>query len=272
MLDRDALLQLLVWQVEAGADEAILDVPIDRVRPPASRPPPPVEPRPTPAAIATAPPPLMAQSAALGTARAMAGAAQTLEALRAAVEQFEGCALKATATNTVFADGVPTAHVMFIGEAPGADEDRLGKPFVGASGQFLDRMIRSIGLARDENAYITNIVFWRPPGNREPSSEEVALCLPFVERHIELVRPAALVLLGGPSAKTLLDRAEGITRLRGRWYDYRTRGMAERGEPAIPALAMFHPAFLLRSPARKRDAWRDLLTLKERLAQPHGIV
>ncbi len=270
MLDRDALLNALVWQLEAGVDEAILDAPLDRLIVRAPKPAA-AAPLSAPRAPPAAPPQLVAQSAALGSARSLAAAAPTLEALRAAVEQFEGCALKATATRTVFADGVPTARVMFIGEAPGAEEDRLGKPFVGASGQFLDRMIGWIGLARAENAYISNIVFWRPPGNREPSSDEVALCLPFVERHIELVRPAALVLLGGPSAKTLLNRAEGITRLRGRWYDYRTRGMGERGEAPIPALATFHPAFLLRSPARKRDAWRDMLALKESLAQSNAI-
>ena len=155
---------------------------------------------------------------------------------------------------------------MFIGEAPGADEDRLGRPFVGVSGQLLDRMIEAAGFSRSLNAYITNILFWRPPGNRDPSSEEIALCLPFVMRHIELVRPRALCFLGGPSAKTLLGRAEGITRLRGKWNDFRTPGMAERGEPAIPAMAMLHPAYLLRTPGAKRDAWRDLLALKARLA------
>jgi DNA polymerase len=156
---------------------------------------------------------------------------------------------------------------MFIGEAPGADEDRIGRPFVGVSGQLLDRMIAAIGLSRLIHAYITNILFWRPPGNREPSSEEIALCLPFVMRHIELVRPKVLVFLGGPSAKTLLGRAEGITRLRGRWQDFRTQGMLERGEPPIAAMAMFHPAYLLRTPGAKREAWRDLVAIKARLAE-----
>ncbi|MCW5774326.1 MAG: uracil-DNA glycosylase, partial [Rhodospirillaceae bacterium] len=215
----------------------------------------------------------VAASAALGAARAAAAAAATLEELRAAVEAFDGCALKETATHTVFADGTPrdeagAPSAMFIGEAPGADEDRLGRPFVGVSGQLLDRMIATIGLSRSVNAYITNILFWRPPGNREPSSEEIALCLPFVMRHVELVQPRVLVFLGGPSAKTLLGRSEGITRLRGKWHAFRTPGMEERGEPGFAAMAMFHPAYLLRTPQAKRDAWRDLLAVKARLAEP----
>jgi DNA polymerase len=188
------------------------------------------------------------------------------------VTAFDGCALKRTATTTVFADGVPAARLMFVGEAPGADEDRIGRPFVGASGQLLDRMLSFIGVSRATNFYITNIAFWRPPGNREPSSEEVALCLPFVHRHIELARPSVLVCLGGPAAKTLLGRVEGITRLRGRWFDFRTPGMAERGEPAIATLATFHPAYLLRTPAAKREAWRDLLALKSRLVEAGILV
>jgi uracil-DNA glycosylase family 4 len=208
---------------------------------------------------------------ALGAARAVAVAAPTLADLRAAVEAFDGCALKETATHTVFADGAEHASAMFIGEAPGADEDRIGRPFVGVSGQLLDRMIAAIGLSRLINAYITNILFWRPPGNREPSSEEIALCLPFVMRHIELVRPKVLVFLGGPSAKTLLGRAEGITRLRGKWQEFRTQGMLERGEPPIAAMAMFHPAYLLRTPGAKREAWRDLMALKARLAEAGAV-
>ena len=213
----------------------------------------------------------MAADTALSAARTRAAAAATLPDLRAAVEAFEGCALKETATHTVFADGADGARAMFIGEAPGADEDRIGRPFVGVSGQLLDRMLAAIGLSRSLNAYITNILFWRPPGNREPSSEEIALCLPFVMRHIELVRPKVLVFLGGPSAKTLLGRAEGITRLRGKWQEFRTQGMLERGEPPIAAMAMFHPAYLLRTPGAKREAWRDLMALKARLAEAGAL-
>jgi DNA polymerase len=203
---------------------------------------------------------------AIQTASRLAASANTLEELRAAVEAFEECPLKKTATNTVFADGNPAARIMFVGEAPGADEDRQGKPFVGVSGQLLDRMLAAIGLDRHApdvaNAfYITNIVFWRPPGNRNPTTNEIAACLPFLERHIELVQPDILVALGGPSAKTLLGRAEGITRLRGAWHPY----SAPRLAAPIDAMALFHPAYLLRSPAHKREAWRDLLAIRDRL-------
>lgn len=272
----DMLLQALVWQIEAGADEAIADAPIDRFAVPAPSPKPlapaiaPQRPAPAaraPAPRSAAPATLVATDTAVGMARALAAEAPDLDALRAAVEAFDGCALKETATHTVFADGAAgSPSVMFIGEAPGADEDRIGRPFVGVSGQLLDRMIEAAGFSRSLNAYITNILFWRPPGNRDPSSEEIALCLPFVMRHIELVRPRVLVFLGGPAAKTLLGRAEGITRLRGKWHDFRTQAMVERGEPAIPAMAMLHPAYLLRTPGAKRDAWRDLLAVKARLA------
>jgi DNA polymerase len=273
------LLNALEMQIEAGADEAIAAAPIDRFRLRAPSPAAPAAPAPAPArpmaarpaapAITPhrAPAALLAADTAIGAARARAAAAPTLADLRAAVESLDGCALKETATNTVFADGAEGAPVMFIGEAPGADEDRIGKPFVGVSGQLLDRMIAAIGLSRDLNAYITNILFWRPPGNREPSGEEIALCLPFVMRHIELVRPSVLVFLGGPSAKTLLGRTDGITRLRGKWQEFRTPGMLERGEPPIAAMAMFHPAYLLRTPGAKREAWRDLLAVKARLAE-----
>jgi DNA polymerase len=282
MADQATLLEALRWQIEAGADEAIGEAPVDRYRaaaapaaaitaaPAATRiaaplpvvAPPPISEAPQPSAAA----PLASASQAEADARALAAAAATLDALRAAVAAFEGCALKRTATNTVFADGDPSASVMFIGEAPGADEDRKGKPFVGKSGQLLDRMIAHIGLDRhktgEAGAYITNILFWRPPGNRDPSAAEIAACLPFVERHIELVAPRLLVFLGGPSAKTLLGRNEGIMRLRGRWFNYQTR----QGGPTIPALATFHPAYLLRSPGQKREAWRDLLAIRARLA------
>jgi DNA polymerase len=293
MAEGDLLLDTLAWQIDAGADEAIGEAPIDRfatpappARPIAARPLAapgegrPVAPRTPPPAtrssVQSPPAVLMPAAAALGEARSTADSAATLEDLRAALDAFDGCALKETATNTVFADGVAEiapeagggAPVMFIGEAPGADEDRLGKPFVGVSGQLLDRMIAAIGLSRSVNAYISNILFWRPPGNREPSSEEIALCLPFVMRHVELVRPRVLVFLGGPSAKTMLGRREGITRLRGKWHDFRTPGMADRGEPAIAAMAMLHPAYLLRTPQAKRETWRDLLAVKARSAAP----
>jgi DNA polymerase len=174
------------------------------------------------------------------------------------MQRFEGCALKDTATNLVFGDGNPKAPVMFIGEAPGADEDRQGLPFVGVSGQLLDRMLAAIGLDRG-GAYITNILPWRPPGNRKPTTAEITSCLPFIERHIALVAPRILVLVGGTAASTLLDRSEGITKLRGRWLNYRRPGLE------IATMPMYHPAFLLRQSGLKREAWHDLLEIKNRL-------
>ena len=196
------------------------------------------------------------------TAVHLAQAAKTVADLKAAVESFDGCGLKRFASRTVFADGNPKARVMFIGEAPGADEDRQGLPFVGVSGKLLDRMLASIGLARADNAYISNVVFWRPPGNRAPSDEEIAACMPFVQRHVELVDPAVLVLVGGLSAKTMLAKPVGITRLRGRWHEYETPGLSR----PVPTMAIFHPAYLLRSPEQKRFAWRDLIAIKQKLS------
>jgi uracil-DNA glycosylase family 4 len=252
------LAQLLRWQMEAGADEAILAAPVDRFHAAA------------PAAPATAPPPaaarpraspLLSSPAAVNeTAQHAAAQAKTLDELRAALEAFDGCSLKQTATNLVFGDGNPAARIMFVGEAPGADEDRRGRPFVGVSGQLLDRMLGWIGLDR-ETFFITNMLFWRPPGNRQPTPGEVAACLPFVERMISLVDPALLVMVGGSSAKSLLGRNEGIKRLRGRWFSYENAFMAR----PIPATAIYHPAYLLRSPAEKRAAWQDLLAIREKL-------
>jgi DNA polymerase len=203
----------------------------------------------------------VAAPAAIVNAREAAKAAVDLSALREALQQFDGCALKKTATNLVFADGNPTADVMLVGEAPGADEDRQGKPFVGVSGQLLDRMMAAIGLDRS-TFYITNVCFWRPPGNRKPTEAELAAQLPFVTRHIELVRPKILVLVGGSSAQGLLGLNDGITRLRGRWFDYASSNLPK----PIPTIPIFHPAYLLRQPGLKREAWRDLLKLRQRLS------
>src|SRR5262245_7556137 len=197
------LLAALRWQVEAGADEAIVETPVDRYA--ASAVPAKVVPAPVVRAVPAAAAPLPAPTAAVQSARTLAATARSVAELAEALAAFDGCPLKRTATNLVFADGNPEARVMLIGEAPGADEDRLGKPFVGVSGQLLDRMLAGIGLDR-RSAYITNIIFWRPPGNRPPTPAEVAACLPFVERHIELVSPELLVLLGAPSAQTILAR------------------------------------------------------------------
>jgi uracil-DNA glycosylase family 4 len=266
-------LALLEWQIEMGADEAIGTVALNHLvldRPASLAPLPPVAPlappRPAvtrPLAIA-APPRALTESAAepAQSARALAAQATTIEALAALVSGFDACPLKRTATNTVFADGNPLAPVMMIGEAPGADEDRIGKPFVGRSGQLLDRMLAAVGLDRT-GVQITNVIYWRPPGNRKPTAAEIASCLPFVFRHIVLSRPKVLVLAGGTAASSLLDMAEGITRLRGRWFDLAVPGL----DATLPTLPMFHPAFLLRSPERKREAWRDLLALKAKLAE-----
>jgi DNA polymerase len=200
--------------------------------------------------LAAAAPPAAARAASA------AAAAGTLDALRQAIADFDGSPLRETATNLVFADGVPESGLMFLGEAPGGDEDRLGRPFVGVSGQLLDRMLASIGLDRSRTFYISNILPWRPPGNRTPTDAEIVLFLPFVLRHIALVRPRHLVLLGGVAAKGLLRSKEGITRLRGRWHEVAVEGLG-----TLPALATLHPAYLLRTPGAKRDAWSDLLLL-----------
>ncbi len=259
---------LLRWYTDAGVDEAIGEIPIDRFQadagPGAVQPAPQAEPAVQRPALSR--PVISPRSqhdvgdAAQGAAH-LAQAAKSVEELRAAVEAYDGCGLKKFASSTVFADGNPKARIMFIGEAPGADEDRQGKPFVGVSGQLLDRMLGSIGLDRATNAYITNLVFWRPPGNRSPTDQEIASCLPFVQRHVELVDPAVLVFVGGLSAKTLLAKTAGITKLRGHWYEYETPGMVR----PVPCMALFHPAYLLRSPQQKRFAWRDLLAIKQKL-------
>jgi uracil-DNA glycosylase len=271
--DPEAALALLRWYVEMGADEAIGFEAADRLSLPAPPipspgaiiPPPPIpgpisgqSPRPVPAA----PPRALTDSlgAAAQSARRLAATADSVEALAALVAGFDGCPLKRTATNTVFTDGNPMAPVMIIGEAPGADEDRIGRPFVGRAGQLLDRMLAAIGLDRS-GVLITNVVYWRPPGNRTPTAAEIASCLPFAFRLIALAHPKILVLSGGTAAGALLPQGQGITRLRGRWFDLAVPGLEE----PVPTLPMFHPSFLLRTPARKREAWRDLLSLRARL-------
>ena len=206
------------------------------------------------------PPPPAAPEAAIMAARESAGSAKDLEELRALLAGFAGCTLAATATQLVFADGNPQARVMFVGEAPGRDEDIAGLPFVGRSGKLLDLMLAAIGLDRTK-AYIANVVPWRPPGNRTPTPQETSICLPFIRRQIELANPDILVCLGQPATQTLLATREGITKTRGRWFKYDT------GSREIRALATYHPAFLLRSPLQKRFAWRDFLALKKALAQ-----
>lgn len=203
---------------------------------------------------------LSLQDSPLSSTSHVASQAKTIEELKTLVENFQECSLKKTATNTVFCDGNPKAKVMVIGEAPGADEDRQGLPFVGLSGKLLDRMFTAIGLDRT-TIYITNIIPWRPPGNRQPTSGEINLCLPFVEKHIELVQPEFLILVGGTAAKSVLQSTDGIMKLRGKWLSYQTSTMAK----PISTLATFHPAYLLRAPGQKRLAWLDLLMLQQAL-------
>jgi DNA polymerase len=269
------LVQLLKWYVESGIDEALDTDPIDRLSAPlaplaampgtasADRPvaPPAIT---ADASLPSSPPQppadLISREEISRSARAAAAGATTLEELRDALSAFEGCALKKTAKNLVFGDGNPNASLMFIGEAPGAEEDRQGIPFVGPAGKLLDLMLQAIGLDRAA-VYITNILPWRPPGNRSPTDAEIAACLPFVERHIELVAPKLLVFVGGTAAKTLLGTTQGIMRLRGRRFTYEPDHLAS----AIDARAMLHPAYLLRSPAQKRETWQDLLEIKHQL-------
>lgn len=250
---------LLAWYLEAGVDGCSADAPVDRFA--ASR-----EARDRQRAPASAAEPAPRRSAPTAPNRQRAAAAElaracdSLAVLKEAMAGFDGCALRETARSTVFADGVAGARVMFVGEAPGADEDRQGKPFVGASGRLLDAMIGQIGLSRSENAYIANILPWRPPGNRKPTPLEVATCLPFIQRHIALAAPEVLVLLGGTAAAALLGEDKGITRLRGHWTSL------DIGGRSLPVLPMFHPSYLLRLPRGKAQAWADLLALEAWLA------
>jgi DNA polymerase len=265
---REDLAALLRWYVDQGLDETIGEEAIDRLAPvplapvaaaaPTARAPTPLR---APAPPPRAPVPLESPQL-VEDARVLAERCTSLAELEAAVRAFEGCALKRTAKNTVFADGTPGAPVMIVGEAPGADEDRLGKPFVGVSGQLMDRMMAAIGLTRDGGFYITNILFWRPPGNRTPTLAEQAMCLAFTRRHIELAKPKLLVLAGGVAAKAVLDTTEGIMRLRGKWTSYRSGDGTE-----LPTMPTFHPAYLLRTPASKRQSWLDLLAIDRKLKE-----
>jgi DNA polymerase len=258
--------QLLAFYLEAGVDCALTDEPVNRMSDPETAP---VVREPAPAApVRTLQPamptgrgePAIAPEAAITSAREAARTAPSLDALRALLENFDGCALKHTATRLVFADGNPQARIMFVGEAPGREEDIEGLPFVGRSGKLLDRMIAAIGLDRS-SAYIANVIPWRPPGNRTPTPQETQICLPFIQRQIELVNPDVLVTLGNPSTQTLLSTRDGIMKTRGRWFDYDT------GSRVIRALATFHPAYLLRSPSYKRMSWLDLRAVAKALEQ-----
>ena len=246
------------WQVDAGINEILLETPVNRLttdisastkRPEISKPLKDKE---------VVSPNISSSDNSINLVNKITN----LDELRLAVSEYEGCSLKNTATNLVFSDGNENARVMLVGEAPGADEDRQGKPFVGVSGQLLDKMLSSIGLDRS-SVYISNIIPWRPPGNRQPTPKEIDLCLPFIRRHIQLVNPLVLILVGGTAAKSLLDKKEGIMRLRGRWFEY----AADESDIIIPAIPTFHPAFLLRSPVQKSNAWKDLIQIKRKLTE-----
>jgi uracil-DNA glycosylase family 4 len=252
-LDYYSLRALLEWQIELGADEAIGDVPVNRYE---------VEAK-APQMVALAGPPaanvapmIQIGGDAVAAARNAAEGAGDLDALRAALAAYEHCELKRGARNLVFSDGVPGARVMIIGEAPGREEDRAGRPFVGQAGQFLDRMLAAIGLSRAENVYITNVMPWRPPQNADPKPDEIEMMRPFVERHVALAKPDVLIVMGNTSCQTVLGK-QGITRLRGQWDQ-------AWGKPVMP---MVHPAYLLRTPSAKRAAWADLLAVQAKLRE-----
>ncbi len=271
-------LACLAWQVDMGADEAIADAPVDRFAASAEL----AQKRqavshaevqavlsrtaPSSQAAARPAPPLLSDTAEQD-ARSLADAAQSLDDIAAALAGFDACPLKRTATNLCYCDGNPKARVMFIGEAPGRDEDIQGKPFVGRSGQLLDKMLSAIGLNRASQdpataAFITNVIYWRPPGNRKPTEAETLMCLPFVHRTIELQAPDLIVCLGATPMQRLTGRTDGILKSRGRWMDVTIAGRT------IPLIATLHPAYLLRQPAQKRLAWRDFLDIRKRLDRP----
>lgn len=260
----ETLQELLYWYTEIGIDVAVSDQPTNHFKTQISAQKPSTlreaSPRDYEPREIRKEPPIPPSKIMNQSSRDAAARCQTLVELKQALIDFEGCALKLTATNLVFADGNPQAKVMLVGEAPGADEDRQGVPFVGISGQLLDKMLAAIGLDRT-SVYITNIVPWRPPGNRQPTTQEIALCQPFVERHIELVNPEILILVGGVSAKTLLNSNEGIMKLRGKWRAYESSGLPH----PIKLLATFHPAYLLRSPGQKAQSWQDFLMVRKAL-------
>lgn len=259
-LNHDEMLAVLDWYRAAGVDLAVGEEPVDRF---AQRPPQRVAASPI-AAVETAQAERPAEAQPIGgdpsEARNLAASAQTLDELQDILGSYNGCGLKLRATQLVFADGNPEADIMLIGEAPGAEEDRQGKPFVGKSGQLLDRMLAAIGLDRDK-VYIANTVPWRPPGNRTPTPEEMALCLPFLHRQVELVAPRLVMTLGGPAMQTVFSTTNGIIKMRGKWAPVTI------GNHSVDAIATLHPAYLLRNPPAKEQAWRDLLSLKLKMVE-----
>jgi DNA polymerase len=246
---------VLAWLIDMGADEIVQEVAANRLAPP-----------PAPSRQGNADAASPSVKPAKGDAASIASSCTSLSEIEQALARFDACPLRKTATHLCFADGNPQAHVMLVGEAPGREEDEQGKPFVGRSGQLLDRMLAAIGLSRTardpaKSVFITNTIYWRPPGNRTPTETETQMCLPFLLRTIELQRPRFIVCLGATPTQRLLGRNDGILKLRGKWYDLRLK------ETSIPLLATLHPAYLLRQPAQKRLAWRDLLSLAEVMAK-----
>lgn len=276
MLERADLIASLQWHLDTGCDECVADEPADRFQ----AAPEPVMPMPAPqtaipgqagpGAVPARPavsrgtrtdPAEVNANQQIKSAMELAAACETVEDLKGALAGFEGCALKKTATNLVLADGAENASLMFVGEAPGAEEDRQGVPFVGPSGRLLNAMLQSVGLKR-EDVIISNTVFWRPPGNRTPTAAEAAVCRPFIERLVEIVDPQVLVCVGAPAAHTMLGETQGISRLRGKWFSFQTPRLSH----PIDATALFHPAYLLRTPIKKREAWNDMRMIARRLA------
>lgn len=260
-LNHDEMLSVLDWYRAAGVDIAVGEEPVDRF---AQRPPPRVMPQAIAPNNHQAAQQVHQATAPLGgdpaEARSLAASAKTLDELQTLLGAYDGCGLKLRATQLVFADGNPQAKIMLIGEAPGAEEDRQGKPFVGKSGQLLDRMLGAIGLDRTK-VYIANTVPWRPPGNRTPTPEEMALCLPFLHRQVELVAPRLVMTLGGPAMQTVFETTNGIIKMRGKWSPVNI------GKHQVDAIPTLHPAYLLRNPPAKQQAWRDMLSLKLKIAE-----
>lgn len=258
------LKQILEWYIAAGVDETFGEVPFAQAKPEETKAPSPLkaalnkaESQPRQATTELAQASLNARQ----NARELCGKAETLEELKALVEAFDGCALKLTASKTVFGGGNPASKIMLVGEAPGADEDRIGLPFVGRSGQLLDKMLKAINIDRTK-CYITNVLPWRPPGNRTPTDGEIAVCLPFLKRQIDLISPDVIMVLGGSAANALLETEEPISRLRGKWLDFKK----SNGE-TVPVIASFHPAYLLRNAGQKAKAWGDLLRMQKKIMQ-----
>ncbi len=268
----DPSLEALKWYVDNGVTDVLENEPVDKTQP--------AEPI---AALVTeaktqkkttltpevpkAPP--MGSNEARKSAEELAKNVKTLDELREAIASFDGLSVKKTALNMVFCDGNPKAPIMVIGEAPGADEDEQGKPFVGASGQLLDKILAGIGLSRkneeaNKSVYVSNILNWRPPGNRTPTPAEMSIALPFIEKHIQLIAPKILILVGNTPMKSLLDSKEGIMKMRGSWHDYKTvSNIGELGSEIL-VLPTFHPAFLLRNPMKKKDVWQDMIALQKK--------